>query len=176
MLGTRFQAFRMTGERLSVAETEEERTKRVGVGVRKRGRCCAGMPGDPKWPSSTAGCIQSGFKGDWFTRQIRSPDENLDLKGFKFIDRNYAVLGTLRFAHLLPNSFLSLVPLDDDLETVREFRDHVEVSLRAQEMFEELSAEREVLAKAVSSLNMVRRKGKPTVSLLNVEEEDEDDV
>ncbi|KAJ7473063.1 hypothetical protein B0H11DRAFT_2282601 [Mycena galericulata] len=95
---------------------------------------------------------------------------------FKFIDRNDAVLGMLRFAHLPPNSFLSLVPLDDDLETVKEFRDHVEVSLRAQMMFEELSAEWEVLAKTVASLNMVRRKGMPNVSLLNVEEEDQDDV
>ncbi|KAJ7483114.1 hypothetical protein B0H11DRAFT_2232137 [Mycena galericulata] len=87
---------------------------------------------------------------------------------------NYAVLGTLRFAHLPSYSFLSLLPPEDDLETVREFRDHVEVSLRAQKMFEELSAEREVLAKAVASLNMVRRKGKPNVSLLNVEEDDDD--
>ncbi|KAJ7504097.1 hypothetical protein B0H11DRAFT_2187531 [Mycena galericulata] len=72
----------------------------------------------------------------------------------------------IRFAHLPPNSLLSLVPLDDDLETVREFRDHVEVSLRAQKMFEELSAQWEVLAKAVASLNMVRRKGKPNAQPL----------
>ncbi|KAJ7912146.1 hypothetical protein B0H13DRAFT_2271691 [Mycena leptocephala] len=49
-----------------------------------------------------------------------------------------------------------------NVEAVNEFRDHVEISLRAQRIFEELSAEKEILylGKAVASLNTMRRKGK----------------
>jgi hypothetical protein len=92
---------------------------------------------------------------------------------FKFSDRNYAALGTLRFAHLPSNSFLFLLPQGSDAEAVNEFRDHVEIGLRAQRVFEELRAEKDMLGKAVASLNTIRRKGKANVNILEIEEEEE---
>jgi hypothetical protein len=92
---------------------------------------------------------------------------------FKFSNRNYAALGTLRFAHLPSNSFLFLLPQDKDAESVNNFRDHVEIGQRAQRIFEELVAEKEKLAKAVASLNTVRRKGKANVNILEMDEEEE---
>ncbi|KAJ7503216.1 hypothetical protein B0H11DRAFT_2187716 [Mycena galericulata] len=62
---------------------------------------------------------------------------------------------------------------DDDSESVRESRDHVELGPRAQKIFQDLWDEREALAKAVASLNMVRRKGKANISLLDIEEDEE---
>ncbi|KAJ7845792.1 hypothetical protein B0H13DRAFT_2409245 [Mycena leptocephala] len=47
-----------------------------------------------------------------------------------------------------------------DAEAVNEFRDHVEIGLGARRVFEELRAEKEMLGKAVASLNTIRRKGK----------------
>ncbi|KAJ7114967.1 hypothetical protein C8R44DRAFT_534754, partial [Mycena epipterygia] len=77
---------------------------------------------------------------------------------FKCTDRNYAALGTLRFAHLPANSFLSILPQEDVPEMVKEFRQHVEIGPHGQKIFDELSMELEVLAKAVASLNTIRRK------------------
>ncbi|KAJ7467785.1 hypothetical protein B0H11DRAFT_2306121 [Mycena galericulata] len=99
--------------------------------------------------------------------------QHLYHRQFKFIDRNYAALGTFRFAHLPSNSFLVMLPQDDDSESVREFRDHVELGPHAQKIFQDLWDEREALAKAVASLNMVRRKGKAHISLLDMEEDEE---
>ncbi|KAK6992640.1 hypothetical protein R3P38DRAFT_3430332 [Favolaschia claudopus] len=95
---------------------------------------------------------------------------------FKFQDRNYRELGTLRFTHLPSNSFLFLLPQGDlkNAEPIAEFRDHLEIGRKAYAVFEELDAERELLAKAVASLNTVRRKGKPNVNLVEVEEEEEE--
>ncbi|KAJ7922375.1 hypothetical protein B0H13DRAFT_2411179 [Mycena leptocephala] len=47
-----------------------------------------------------------------------------------------------------------------DAEAVNEFRDHVEIGLGARRVFKELRAEKEMLGKAVASLNTIRRKGK----------------
>ncbi|KAJ7144225.1 hypothetical protein C8R44DRAFT_725189 [Mycena epipterygia] len=88
---------------------------------------------------------------------------------FKFTHRSYAALGTLRFAHLRSNSFLAILL---QAETVREYRD-VEVGPGAETIFAELSKEREMLAKAVASLNTVRRKGKSNINIVDPEEEEE---
>ncbi|KAJ7914619.1 hypothetical protein B0H13DRAFT_1447557, partial [Mycena leptocephala] len=75
---------------------------------------------------------------------------------FKLSHRNYAMRGTLRFAHLPANSFLALLPLED--EAVKCFPGHLEIGLRAQKIFDELGIETQALGKAVASLNTVRRK------------------
>ncbi|KAJ7695582.1 hypothetical protein B0H14DRAFT_2650488 [Mycena olivaceomarginata] len=62
---------------------------------------------------------------------------------------------------------------DKDAESVNNFRDHVEIGQRARRIFEELAAEKEKLAKAVASLNTVRRKGKANVNILEMDEEEE---
>jgi hypothetical protein len=49
-----------------------------------------------------------------------------------------------------------LLPQGKDAEAVTVFRDHVEIGVKAQQIFEELRAEKELLAKAVASLNTVR--------------------
>ncbi|KAJ7218624.1 hypothetical protein GGX14DRAFT_560972 [Mycena pura] len=92
---------------------------------------------------------------------------------FKLNNRNFAALGTLRFAHLPSNSFLFLLPQGKDAEAVTVFRDHVEIGVKAQQIFEEFRAEKELLAKAVASLNTVRRRGKANVNILEIEEEEE---
>jgi hypothetical protein len=92
---------------------------------------------------------------------------------FKFSNRNYAALGTLRFTHLPSNCFLFLLPQDKDAEAINNFRDHVGVGQRAQRIFEELLAEKEKLAKAVASLNTVWQKGKANVNILEMDEEEE---
>jgi hypothetical protein len=94
---------------------------------------------------------------------------------FKLVNRNYAALGTLRFAHLPSNSFLFLLPQGKDTEAVKVFRDHVEIGVMAQRVFDELRAEKEMLGKAVASLNTVRRKGKENVNILEMEEEEEEE-
>ncbi|KAJ7092782.1 hypothetical protein B0H15DRAFT_947610 [Mycena belliarum] len=91
---------------------------------------------------------------------------------FKFTDRNYAALGTLRFAHLPSHSFLALLPQDES-ENVQDFRDHLEVGPRSQLIFDELCAEKGALAKAVASLNTVRRKGKANVNIIDIEEDED---
>ncbi|KAJ7182103.1 hypothetical protein C8R46DRAFT_1210665 [Mycena filopes] len=79
---------------------------------------------------------------------------------FKFTDRNYPALGTLRFAHLPSNSFLSILPQGNDTEAIKTYRDH------------ELRMEKEMLGKAVASLNTVQRKGKAMANILEIEEDD----
>jgi hypothetical protein len=56
---------------------------------------------------------------------------------------------------------------------VNESRDHVEIGIRAQRVFEELRAEKEMLGKAVVSLNMIQRKGKANLNILGIEEQEE---
>ncbi|KAJ7105300.1 hypothetical protein C8R44DRAFT_746009 [Mycena epipterygia] len=56
--------------------------------------------------------------------------------------------GTASFAHLPANSFLALLPKE---ETVNTFDSHVEIGPRAHTMFQEISAETALLAKAVIS-------------------------
>ncbi|KAJ7176665.1 hypothetical protein C8R46DRAFT_889360 [Mycena filopes] len=91
---------------------------------------------------------------------------------FKFTDRNYPALGTLRFAHLPSSSFLSILPQGNDTEAIKTYRDHVEIGVRAQKIFEELRMEKEMLGKAVASLNTVQRKGKAMANILEIEEDD----
>ncbi|KAJ7433410.1 hypothetical protein FB451DRAFT_1064410 [Mycena latifolia] len=88
---------------------------------------------------------------------------------FKIIPHSAASLGTLRFEHLPANSFLALLPKD---ETIKTFHNHVEVGLRAHKIFEELTSEKEALAKAVASLNTVRRKGKANIHITELAEDD----
>ncbi|KAJ7030813.1 hypothetical protein C8F04DRAFT_1186464 [Mycena alexandri] len=107
---------------------------------------------------------QAWFDGNTSLRLWLNPE-------FKFTHRNYAALGTLRFAHLPANSFLAFLPTNN--EPVKEFRDHVEIGLHGQKIFDELFMEREVLGKAVASLNTVRRKGKANINIIDVEEEEE---
>ncbi|KAJ7829795.1 hypothetical protein B0H13DRAFT_2372375 [Mycena leptocephala] len=76
---------------------------------------------------------------------------------FKIIPHCTSASGTARFEHLPENSLLALLPKD---ETVKTFYNHVEIRARAQLIFGELVAEKEVLSKAVASLRTVRRKGK----------------
>ncbi|KAJ6609547.1 hypothetical protein B0H10DRAFT_1813588, partial [Mycena sp. CBHHK59/15] len=83
-------------------------------------------------------------------------------------------LGTIRFAHLPSNSFLVLVPPED--EAVKIFRAHIEIGVRAHGIFEQLAAEKEVLAKSVASLNTVRRKGKSNVNIVDLDEDTGIDV
>ena len=92
---------------------------------------------------------------------------------FKFSNRNYTALGTLRFAHLPSNSFLFLLPQDKDAEAVDNFWDHVKIDQQAQQIFEELDVEKEKLAKVGASLNTVCRKGKTNVNILEMDEEEE---
>ncbi|KAJ7244492.1 hypothetical protein C8J57DRAFT_1242819 [Mycena rebaudengoi] len=66
-----------------------------------------------------------------------------------------AALGTVQFAHFPSNYFLALIPQEDPVKT-----------------FDDLAMEREVLAKAVASLNTVRRKGKSNVNVVDVAEDD----
>ncbi|KAJ7475473.1 hypothetical protein B0H11DRAFT_1917657 [Mycena galericulata] len=97
--------------------------------------------------------------------------QHLYRRQFQFIDRNYAALGTFQFAHWPFNSLLFMLPQDDDSESVREFRG---LGPRPQKIFQDLWDEMEALAKAVASLNMVRRKGKVyIISLLDMEEEED---
>ncbi|KAJ7664483.1 hypothetical protein DFH06DRAFT_1127895 [Mycena polygramma] len=65
--------------------------------------------------------------------------------------------GGLKGCFLSSWNFLVLLPKD---ETVKTFRDHVEIGFRAYSLFGDLEDEKEPLSKAVASLNTVRRKGK----------------
>ncbi|KAJ6509782.1 hypothetical protein DFH09DRAFT_1100610 [Mycena vulgaris] len=73
------------------------------------------------------------------------------------------------FEHLPASSFLALPPKN---ESVKTFHNHVEIRIRAHKIFEELVSEKDVLAKAVSSLNMVRRKGKLNIHSTELSEDD----
>ncbi|KAJ6487065.1 hypothetical protein DFH09DRAFT_1457048 [Mycena vulgaris] len=88
---------------------------------------------------------------------------------FKIIPHRAAALGTIRFEHLPANSFLALLPKDEGVKT---FHNHVEIGVRAHKIFEELVSEKELLAKAVSSLNTVRRKGKVNIHITELAEDD----
>ncbi|KAJ7255123.1 hypothetical protein B0H12DRAFT_1071051 [Mycena haematopus] len=88
---------------------------------------------------------------------------------FKIIHGNDAFLGTIRFAHLPMGSFLVLLPKD---EAVNSFQNHLEIGVRAHKIYDELMAEKETLAKAVASLNTVRRKGKANIHILDLAEDD----
>ncbi|KAJ6620031.1 hypothetical protein B0H10DRAFT_1792426, partial [Mycena sp. CBHHK59/15] len=89
---------------------------------------------------------------------------------FKITHHHNAALGTMQFAHLPSNSFLVRLPTGAD--TVKMFRDHVEIKVGAHKIFDELMMEKEVLAQAVASLNTVRCKGKANFNLLEVAEDD----
>ncbi|KAJ7937869.1 hypothetical protein B0H13DRAFT_1588330, partial [Mycena leptocephala] len=90
---------------------------------------------------------------------------------FKFTHRNYVILRTLRFAHLPANSFLVLLPPND--EGIKHFQGHLEIGPHAQKVFEELRMETDALGKAVASLNTVRRKGKAHANIIDIEEDEE---
>ncbi|KAJ7310132.1 hypothetical protein DFH08DRAFT_974489 [Mycena albidolilacea] len=85
---------------------------------------------------------------------------------------SYMVVQVLRISH---HSFLFLLPQGKDTEAVKVFRDHVEIGVMAQRVFDELRAEKEMLGKAVASLNTVRQKGKENVNILEMEEEEEEE-
>ncbi|KAJ7034201.1 hypothetical protein C8F04DRAFT_887704, partial [Mycena alexandri] len=74
---------------------------------------------------------------------------------FKVIHSADATLGTIRFVHLPAGSFLVLLPKD---EAVKTFHNWLEIGTQAYKILEDLMAEKEGLAKAVASLNTVRRK------------------
>ncbi|KAJ6483379.1 hypothetical protein C8R45DRAFT_931989 [Mycena sanguinolenta] len=84
---------------------------------------------------------------------------------FKYRNRNYAALGTLRFAHLPSNSFLFLLPQGGQLPKPRDF---------CRTCYREGSL-KEPLAKAMASLNTVRGKRKVNVNILEMEEEEEEE-
>ncbi|KAJ7430317.1 hypothetical protein B0H11DRAFT_1943221 [Mycena galericulata] len=65
--------------------------------------------------------------------------------------------GTMCFEHLPAKSFLALLSKSKSIKT---FNNGIEIGLRAHKVFEELLLEKEALAKAVSSLNTVWRRGK----------------
>ncbi|KAJ7610739.1 hypothetical protein DFH06DRAFT_1147981 [Mycena polygramma] len=66
--------------------------------------------------------------------------------------------------------------VDNEDETVKTFRDHVEIGFRAYSLFgaRDLEDEKEPLSKAVASLNTVRRKGKGNIHILELREDDGD--
>lgn len=88
---------------------------------------------------------------------------------FKMIPMRTSALGTACFGHLPANSFLALLPKDESVTT---FQTHVEIGPRAQLIHRELLAEKEVLAKAVASLNTVRRKGKADIHIMELPEDE----
>ncbi|KAJ7745546.1 hypothetical protein DFH07DRAFT_977320 [Mycena maculata] len=87
---------------------------------------------------------------------------------FNIIPHCTAALGTVCFnsEHLPANSFLALLPKDESVRPL------VEIGLHAHKIFEELVCEKEVLAKAVSSLNTVQRKGQVNVHITQLPEDD----
>ncbi|KAJ7604607.1 hypothetical protein DFH06DRAFT_1386901 [Mycena polygramma] len=93
---------------------------------------------------------------------------------FKNTRRSDSALGAInRFAHLPSNSFLAILPIEEnEAEGVKVFSNHVEVGPRAHRMFQELTAEKELVCKAVASLNTVRRKGKVHINLADMPEDD----
>ncbi|KAJ6592279.1 hypothetical protein DFH09DRAFT_906614, partial [Mycena vulgaris] len=93
---------------------------------------------------------------------------------FKNTRRADLPLGAIeRFAHLPSNYFLAILPMEaNEGESVKIYAKHVEIGLRAYAMFESLVAEKELLCKAVATLNTVRRKGKIDISLAEFPEDD----
>ncbi|KAJ7616877.1 hypothetical protein B0H17DRAFT_1152550 [Mycena rosella] len=78
-----------------------------------------------------------------------------------------------RFAHLPSNSFLAILPVEaNEAESMKIYANHVEIGSRAYAMFESLMVEKELLCKAVATLNTVRRKGKADISLAELPEDD----
>ena len=63
----------------------------------------------------------------------------------------------------------------EEISYLFSLQNHVEIDQTAQQIFAELVAEKETLAKAVASLNTVRRRGKANVNILEMEEEEEID-
>ncbi|KAJ7491418.1 hypothetical protein B0H11DRAFT_1859387 [Mycena galericulata] len=88
---------------------------------------------------------------------------------FKIIPHSTALLGTVRFEHLPANSFLALLLQDN---TIKAIHNHIEIGVHAHKIFEELTFEKEVLAKAVASLNTVQRKGKAHIHITELAEDD----
>lgn len=95
--------------------------------------------------------------------------EHSHRRQFKITHQAYAALGTVRFGHLPSNCFLAAIPSSD---RVAESRTHVEVSTASGKIYEELLQDKSALAKAVISLNTIRRKGKASVSVLSIIEDD----
>ncbi|KAJ7687652.1 hypothetical protein B0H17DRAFT_1136204 [Mycena rosella] len=80
-----------------------------------------------------------------------------------------------RFAHFPLNSFLAILPVEaNEAESVKIYANHVEIGSRAYAMFESLMVEKELLCKAVATLNTVRCKGKADISLAELPEDDWD--
>ncbi|KAJ7903142.1 hypothetical protein B0H13DRAFT_1882206 [Mycena leptocephala] len=97
--------------------------------------------------------------------------ENSFRRQFRNTRRSDLPLGTInRFAHLPSNSFLTILPAGGT--SVKIFSNHVEVGLRVYNIFQDLVAEKELLSKAVASLNTVRRRGKQHISLVEIPEDD----
>ncbi|KAJ7448939.1 hypothetical protein FB451DRAFT_1187443 [Mycena latifolia] len=106
--------------------------------------------------------------------QVRTNFENLPRQVTVRIRTNAPwvrdrLCGTLRFEHLPANWFLALLPKD---KTIKTFYNHVEIGQHAHKFFEELTFEKEALAKAVASLNTVRRKGKANIHITKLVEDD----
>ncbi|KAJ7603936.1 hypothetical protein B0H17DRAFT_968528 [Mycena rosella] len=107
--------------------------------------------------SFTQGCQNIGALSYMFFQTY----EHSYRRQFKNIRRRDSALGTLRFAHLPSNSFMAIVPCEANTpEDVKIFASHIEIGLGGYKVFEELTAEKELLCKRVASLNTVRRKGK----------------
>ncbi|KAJ7913468.1 hypothetical protein B0H13DRAFT_1612575, partial [Mycena leptocephala] len=97
--------------------------------------------------------------------------ENSFRRQFRNTRRSDLPLGTInRFAHLPSNSFLTILPAGGT--SVKIFSNHIEIGLRAYNIFQGLMAEKELLSKAVASLNTVRRRGKQHISLVEIPEDD----
>ncbi|KAJ7178444.1 hypothetical protein C8R43DRAFT_1117832 [Mycena crocata] len=90
-------------------------------------------------------------------------------KRFKIIHDRHSALGTVHFSHLPSGSFLALLPKEEGVKTTH---NHVEMGPRGQAIFEELKNESAALAKAVASLNTVRRKGQSNIHITELSEED----
>ncbi|KAJ7443786.1 hypothetical protein B0H11DRAFT_1747864, partial [Mycena galericulata] len=91
---------------------------------------------------------------------------------FKSAHSRDSALGTIRFAHLPSSSFLAIVPLEGDLNGMKLFTGHVEIGLRAYHVLDALIGEKELLSKAVASLNTVRRKGMVNIDIVELAEDD----
>ncbi|KAJ7687303.1 hypothetical protein B0H17DRAFT_1180926 [Mycena rosella] len=100
--------------------------------------------------------------------------ENSYRRQFKNTRRADLSLGAIeRFAHFPSNSFLAILPVEaNEAESVKIYANHVEIGSRAYAMFESLMVEKELLCKAVATLNTVRCKGKADISLAELPEDD----
>jgi hypothetical protein len=91
---------------------------------------------------------------------------------FRLIHRGHETLGTFHFAHLPSNFILAVIPIKDAL--IKGFRDHVEIGVHAQKLFDHLFTEKEGLATAIASLDTVRRRGKSNINIVELDEDAED--